>query len=102
MKTTLTILLFVLLSIGTTSCNLNATEDPVQPPAPDPVKVLEDQVESERQHRLDAELQAEEEARLRERWELAAIGLGILAIIGFFAGTTIGSRGKRHAAVVTA
>lgn len=99
-KTVILILLFVFVAIGTTSCNVNADDlaEPPQPPAkPDPVKVLEDRIETERQLRVEAQETAEGETLLRERWQLAAFGLGILALVGFLVGTSVGARGKRHA-----
>ncbi|CAN5151412.1 hypothetical protein BH23VER1_BH23VER1_32600 [soil metagenome] len=65
--------------------------------APNPVEVLEGQVAAERQLRAEVEERVAGEVETRERWEFAAIGLAFLAVIGFIAGTSIGSRGSRHA-----
>jgi hypothetical protein len=99
MKTILTILALVLISISSTSCALHADEELVGPPPPDPIEVLEAQVEQERQERLEAEELATIEAESRRRWELATIGLGVLGLLGFFAGTLLGSYGRRHASL---
>lgn len=99
MKMILTILALVLLSINSTSCTLHADESIVGPTPPDPIEVLEAQVEQERQQRLEAEELATMESESRRRWELATVGLGILCMLGFFAGTLLGSQGKRHASV---
>ena len=100
-KLILSIILLGLVAVSTTSCNLNADDLPgmVMVSPPDPVKVLEDRLEAERELREEAQAQADSEALLRERWQLAAIGLGVVALVGFLAGTSIGSRGKRHAAI---
>jgi|GEM_PF-3648044 len=101
-KIVITILLLGLVAVGSTSCELSA-KDPatVQPTTvlPDSVKVLEKRVETERELRIEAEDEASAEVILRERWQLAAIALGGLVLVGFLAGTGIGSRGKRHATV---
>ncbi|QQL43737.1 hypothetical protein [Sulfuriroseicoccus oceanibius] len=52
----------------------------------------------EQELRVEAENRVEEQSSIRQHWELAAFGLGVVAVIGFFAGTSIGSRGRRHAA----
>lgn len=98
MKIILTILALVLLSVSSTSCTLHADE-PAGPPPPDPVQVLEAQVEQERQQRLEAEELASTEATYRRRWELATVGLGIVALLSFFGGTLLGSYGRRHASL---
>jgi len=101
-KTILLILLLGLITVSSTSCSLLAQETPVVPepaPQPDPVKILEERVQTERELRIEAQDAASDEALLRERWQLAAIALCLLALFSFLAGTTIGSRGKRHAAV---
>ena len=100
MKIILTILALVLLTISSTSCTLHADE-PAGPPPPDPVQVLEAQVEQERQQRLEAEELAAIEAKTRRRWELAAVGLGIVALLSFFGGTLLGSCGRRHASLAS-
>lgn len=101
MKKTIYIILLLLFSaITLSSCSLSANE-PVGPPVPDPFQVLEERIESERKLRVDAELKADDETKLRERWELAAVGLGILTILGFIAGTSLGSKGNRHATALS-
>tara|TARA_R110002096_G_scaffold288290_1_gene481991 strand:+ start:1126 stop:1437 length:312 start_codon:yes stop_codon:yes gene_type:complete len=100
-KTILLILLLGLITVSSTSCSLNAEEQPAAelPAKPDPVKILEERIQTERELRIEAQIDASDEALLRERWQLAAIALCLLTLVGFLAGTTIGSRGKRHAAV---
>ena len=66
-------------------------------PDPDPMQVLQAQLGSERQLRQTAEHKADEEAEIRDRWKLGAMGLGALVVVGFIAGTAIGSTGRRHA-----
>ncbi len=100
-KLILSIVLLGFVAAGTTSCKLDADD---LPPAsatalPDPVKVLEGRLEGERELREEARDQAARETVLRERWQLAALGLGVLAVATFLVGTSIGSRGKRHAAL---
>ena len=97
-KTILLILLLLFSAITLSSCNVTAAEEE-GPPAPDPIEVLKGQVESERQLRLDAELQVVSAIEVRDRWQLLALGLGLLTLIGFFAGTAIGSKGNRYANV---
>ena len=100
-KTILTILLLLFSAITLSSCDATATAAEVieVPPAPDPIEVLKGQVESERELRLDAELQVVSAIEVRDRWQLLCLGLGLLTLIGFFAGTAIGSKGNRYANV---
>ena len=121
MKTIITIALVLLTGFMLTSCDKSkAGSRRTQPPQPqqrisDPVAVLEDQVESERQLRKEAEAkagnaEAKAEAKVEEaeakveksainkgNWQLIALGLSVLVILGFFGGTAIGSRGRNHA-----
>ena len=124
MKTIITIVLVLLTGSMLTSCDKSKAGSPQtsasQPPQPpprisDPVAVLEDQVESERQLRKEAEAkagnaEAKAEAKVEEaeakveksainkgNWQLIALGLSVLVILGFFGGTAIGSRGRNHA-----
>ncbi len=97
----ITILLLLFSAITLSSCDVTtaAAEVIEVPPAPDPIEVLEGQIESERQLRLDAELEAASAIELQDRWQLLALGLGLLTLVGFFAGTAIGSKGNRYANV---
>lgn len=99
MKTTITVIIVLLLGAMLTSCDELHASVPVTPPGPDPVKVLEERVESERQLREEAEAKVEQESIVRGHWQLAALGLSILGILGFFGGTAIGSRGRGHASI---
>lgn len=102
MKIILITLAFALLSVTSTSCSLKAEEPPATvetPQKPDPVKILEERIQTERELRLEAQQEASDEALLRERWQLASIALCLIALVAFLGGTTIGSRGKRHAAI---
>ena len=56
-----------------------------------------ERVASERELRAEAEARAEEESGSKGRWQLAAFGLGALAVAGFLGGTALGSKGRRHA-----
>ena len=98
-KLILSLVLLGLVAVSTTSCNLMADNLPevmtVAPP--DPVKLLEDRLEAERELREEAEEQAAGEVLLRERWQLAVIALSVLTLVGFLAGTSIGSRSKHYA-----
>ncbi len=76
-------------------------ETPAQPESPAPLDLLQGQVESERQGRIVAEKAALEEQQRRRRWELASVGLAMLAVAGFLAGTSLGSMGRRHAEETT-
>ena len=98
-KLILSIVLLGLVAVSTTSCNLMADNLPevITVAPPDPVKLLEDRLEAERKLREEAEEQAAGEVLLRERWQLAVIALSVLTLVGFLAGTSIGSRGKHHA-----
>jgi hypothetical protein len=95
-----TTILLLLTAVTLSSCTVNA-EESGGPPAPNPIQMLEAQVETERRLRLDPEAQVQGETKLRERWELTALGLGFLAIAGFVGGTAIGSKGSRHVAIPT-
>jgi hypothetical protein len=99
-KTTICTILILFAATALSSCgDVTAESEPPPPPAPpNPIEILEDRIESERELRIEAEARVEEEAGSRGRWELAAIALGILGIAGFVGGTAIGSKGKRHAA----
>lgn len=90
------ILIFV---AATTSCEKSAVTQTKAPPGPDPVTVLEEQVATERQLREEAQAKVEEETTVRNRWQMATLGLAVVALIGFFGGTAIGSRGRYHANV---
>ena len=94
----LTVILILLAAIMVSSCEESvATQAPGPPPGPDPMQVLKERICTERRLREDAEAKAEDEAERRGQWELAALGLGALGVVGFFAGTAIGSKGRHHA-----
>ena len=99
----ITIVLILLAGTMLTSCDeskaTKTTEAPetFTPPGPDPVKVLEKQVVSERELREAAEGRAEEASSAKDRWQLSTLGLGLLTVVAFFGGTAIGSRGRHHA-----
>ena len=108
MKTKIAIVLILLAGSLLTSCDQSTgtTSSPPPPPprGPDPAAVLKQQVESERELRREAEVKAEKaETKVEEaavgkgHWQLAALGLSVLAVIGFIGGTSIGSRGRHHA-----
>lgn len=98
MKTKIiTIVLILLAGSMLTSCDRSNANENLKPPAPNPIKVLEEKVESERQLRQEAESLAAEEAASKGNWQLAALGLCLLAVIAFFGGTSIGTRGRYHA-----
>ena len=77
--------------------NSHATQSSVPPPGPDPVAVLEEKIEAERQLREKAEALAAEQAASKDNWQLASLGLGLFAVVAFFGGTSIGTRGRHHA-----
>jgi len=104
MKIIITITVILLAGSMLTGCDQSTASVPFTPPGPDPVTVLEEQIEAERQLREEAQAKAEKaEARVEEaatgkgNWQLAALGLSVLAVLGFFGGTAIGSRGRYHA-----
>lgn len=97
MKTKIVIVLILLAGSLLTSCEQSTATVPFTPPGPNPVTVLKEQVESERELREQAELKTEEEATNKENWQLAALGLAVVTVIAFFGGTAIGSRGRHHA-----
>lgn len=115
MKTIITIVLVLLVGSMLTSCDESTASVPPPPPPPNPVTVLEDQVESERQLRLEAEAKVDKaeakvgkvEEKVEEaiigkgNWQLVALGLSVLVVLGFFGGTAIGSRGRAHAAATS-
>jgi len=72
-------------------------ETSVEAEGPNPVDLLQGQLESERQGRLEAEKAVAEQEENRRRWELATVGLSMLALAAFLAGTILGSRGRRYA-----
>ncbi|MFT5471046.1 MAG: uncharacterized lipoprotein YehR (DUF1307 family) [Verrucomicrobiales bacterium] len=80
----LTLVVVAIAAVTLTSCD-DAGED-----------TTSQQLLAEREARAEAESQATEESRLRRRWELTAAGMVIIAIVGFVAGTALGSRGRRH------
>ena len=47
----------------------------ITPPAPDPVEILEKQVESEKQIRKAAEGRAEEASSIKDHWQLVTLRL---------------------------
>ena len=96
MKTMLCTIALLLAATTLSSCGDTTAQETPQPP-PNPIEILEDRIESERELRLEAEAKADEEAGSRGRWELATIALAILAVAGFVGGTAIGSKGKQHA-----
>jgi hypothetical protein len=95
MKFITTILLTLLAASLLSSCDKFIGKQ--NPPNVDPVTMLEDQVASERQLRAKAEAKAEQVAKSRGAWQLAALGLAVITVVAFVGGTAIGSRGKRHA-----
>ncbi len=98
MKTIITIVLILLAGFTLTSCDeTNATESFAPPPGPDPVAVLEEKIVAERQLREKAEALAAEQAASKDNWQLASLGLGLFAVVAFFGGTSIGTRGRHHA-----
>ena len=102
MKTIITIVLILLAGFTLTSCDddshtTTATESFAPPPGPDPVAVLEEKIEAERQLREKAEALAAEQAASKDNWQLASLGLGLFAVVAFFGGTSIGTRGRHHA-----
>ena len=102
MKTKIiTITLILLAGSMLTSCDTSKASESSTPLGPDPVKVLEKQVQSEQQLRKAAEGRAEEASAVRDLWQLATLGLGLLTVVAFFGGTAIGSRGRHHHANAT-
>lgn len=97
LKTIIYTIALLLAATALSSCGDATAQAPEPTPPPDPVKVLEERVESETQLRREAEEKADGEQASRETWELAAISLAVLAVVGFFAGTALGSKGKNHA-----
>ncbi len=69
----------------------------VQPAKPDPVKVLETKVAEERERREVAEVKVIEETQRRQKLQLLTTCLGLLVVVVFVIGTSIGSRGSRNA-----
>ncbi len=102
MKIKIAIVLILLAGSVLTSCEQSTATVPfILPPGPDPVTVLEEQVESERQLRKDAEAKIDEEETIRGHWQLATLGLAVVTVISFFGGTAIGSRGRHHASATS-
>ena len=98
MKTIITIVLILLAGFTLTSCDeTNSTEFFAPPPGPDPVAVLEEKIEAERQLREKAEALASEQAASKDNWQLASLGLGLFAVVALFGGTSIGTRGRHPA-----
>ena len=87
-------LLILLTALCLSGCN-----PPPQKPleGPSPIQVLREQMESERQGRIEAEQAAVRESENRHRWELVAVGTLLLSAAAFLVGTILGSRGRRHA-----
>ena len=100
MKTILSFIILALVLI-TTSCDKPGPIESSTPSGPDPLTLLEEKMETERQLREEAEAKVEEEITNKSHWQLAAIGLSGLAMIAFFGGTAIGSRGRHHASATT-
>ena len=100
MKTIACAVILILVT-ATTSCEKSNASQPKTPPGPDPMEVLEKQVAAERQLRAKAENRVEKEAAARDRWQLAALGLGAVTVFAFFGGTAIGTRGRNHASVTS-
>ena len=87
-----------LLFLLTAFCLSGCTPHPLKPEeGPNPIQVLREQMESERQGRMDAEQAAVRESENRHRWELVAVGTLLLSVAAFLVGTILGSRGRRHA-----
>lgn len=98
MKSIITMGLTLLVGFTLTSCDeSNAKASFVAPPGPDPVTVLEEKMETERQLREKAEALAAEQVTSKNNWQLAALGLCLFAVVAFFGGTSIGTRGRNHA-----
>ena len=85
----------LLLIFFVTFCTGCDRSKPATPP--DPVEVLREQVESERELRTDAQSKASREETLRRRWEVATVTVGLAAVAAFLIGTMLGSWAKRHA-----
>ena len=73
-------------------------------PTPEQMRAVQERCRAEQERRKEAESgeeyarkQAGAQAKMREGWQLAALGIGVLAIAGFIAGTALGSKGKRDA-----
>ena len=98
---TITCAVILLLVAATTSCEESPASQPAAPPGPDPVELLERQVATERQLRAEAEGRVEKEAAARNLWQQAALGLGVAAVLAFFGGITIGTRGRYHASATS-
>ena len=101
-RTLLLILLLGFAAVSSTSCSLKAddqSDEPASAPViPDPIEILEERIETERDLRFEVQEALANESLQRERWQLAATALSVVALAGFLIGTTIGSRGRRHAA----
>lgn len=100
MKTIACAVILILVTTTTSCDESHATQSHV-PPGPDPVKVLEEKVETERQLRQEAEALAAEQAAGRGNWQLASLGLCLFAVAAFIGGTAIGTRGRYHASVTS-
>ncbi|MGJ8644157.1 MAG: hypothetical protein ACSHX9_12175 [Luteolibacter sp.] len=101
MKTIITTVLTMLAGLTLISCDESHATKTSTPPDSDPVTVLEEKVEMERQLRVEAEVRADEETSATDLWRLASMGLATLTLVAFFGGTAIGSRGRHHAAVTS-
>jgi hypothetical protein len=97
MKTIITIVLMLLTGSMLTSCDRSNATETSTPPGRDPITVLEEKVEVERQLRAEAEALASDETTSKNNWQLASFGLGLFAVLAFFTGTSIGTRGRYHA-----
>lgn len=99
MKTIITIVLTMLAGLTLSSCDESQATKNSTPPGPDPVTVLEKKVEAEQQLRKRAEVKASDETTSKNNWQLASFALGLLVMLAFFTGTSIGTRGRKHAEV---
>ena len=93
--TTCAVILLLVAAIN--SCERSPVSQRKTPPEPDPVTILEGQVATERELRTEAEGRVEKEATSRDLWQLAALGLAVVAVFAFIGGTAIGTRGRNHA-----
>lgn len=90
-------LILILLILGLTSCGRKAVEPTEVDPGPDPTVFLREQIQEQKQLRVDAEKNLVREVQERRKWELATLIVALLAMIGFFLGIILGSRTRHHA-----